>query len=159
MEVLSGVVYSHGLRRYVKIVVLEFYGIKEKKVRQMILFSTNLESKAQDIVTNYRARFQIDFLIRDSKQYTGLQTCEARSINKLHFHHNMSLFATSLAKATIRKQQGNHEEIILSVGDIQTEINNELLVNLFISMSEIDPELIKNKLDYQKIRNFGKVAA
>jgi len=148
MEVLSGVVYSHGLKRYVKIVILEFYGVNEKKVRQMILFSTNLESKAQDIVTNYRSRFQIEFLIRDSKQYTGLQTCEARSADKLHFHHNMSLFATSLARATIRKQHGNHVEIILSVGDIQTEINNELLVNLFISMSEIDPELIKNKLNY-----------
>ncbi|MBP9133510.1 MAG: hypothetical protein KBF75_05760 [Saprospiraceae bacterium] len=105
----------------------------------MILFSTNLESKAQDIVTNYRSRFQIEFLIRDSKQYTGLQTCEARSINKLHFHHNMSLFATSLAKATIRKQQGNHEEIVLSVGDIQTEINNELLVNLYENEIYIRP--------------------
>jgi hypothetical protein len=38
----------------------------------------------------YRLRFQIEFLYRDAKQFTGLNDCQARSPSKLNFH-NMSL--------------------------------------------------------------------
>lgn len=45
-----------------------------------------------------RLRFQIEFLYREAKQYTGLNDCEAHSKNKLHFHWNMALTIINIAK-------------------------------------------------------------
>jgi hypothetical protein len=40
---------------------------------------------------SYKARFQIEFLFRDSKQFTGLIDCQARSKAMLNFLFNASL--------------------------------------------------------------------
>ncbi len=52
------------------------------------------------ILEYYRTRFQIEFIYRDAKQFTGLNDCQARSEIKLHFHFNASLTAINLAKIT-----------------------------------------------------------
>ncbi|MCY7351190.1 MAG: transposase [Cytophagaceae bacterium] len=53
-------------------------------------FSTDLALSATELVHYYRVRFQREFLIRDAKQFTGLSQCQARSINELEFHTNLS---------------------------------------------------------------------
>jgi len=57
-----------------------------------------LKLAGEKIVQYYRLRFQIEFLYRDAKQFTGLNSCQARSQNKLDFHFNASLTAVNLAK-------------------------------------------------------------
>ena len=110
----------------------------------------------------YRMRFQIEFLYRDAKQFTGLNNCEARSKNKLNFHWNMSLTAINLAKILHwlpKKDEKPNEEVVFSMSDIKTQYNNELLLKRFISMFGINPELEKNKLKIQQLYCFGKIAA
>ncbi|WP_051036494.1 transposase [Pleurocapsa sp. PCC 7327] len=51
-----------------------------------VLFSTDLELDAYSIYLYYKARFQIEFLFRDGKQFTGLADCQARDLTKLDFH-------------------------------------------------------------------------
>jgi hypothetical protein len=46
----------------------------------------------------------MEFLFRDSKQFTGLIACQARSKAKLNFHFNASLTAASFAKLDRRQQ-------------------------------------------------------
>ncbi len=43
----------------------------QKKLYPRILFSTDLKLAAKDIYRFYKARFQIEFLFRDAKQFTG----------------------------------------------------------------------------------------
>jgi hypothetical protein len=45
---------------------------------------TNLDTRL--IVKYYQLRFQIEFLFRDAKQFTGLNDCQARCGHKLDFH-------------------------------------------------------------------------
>ena len=47
----------------------------------------------------YDLRYQVEFLIRDSKSYAGLEDCQARKKEKLHNHFNISMTAVSVAKA------------------------------------------------------------
>jgi hypothetical protein len=59
-----------------------------------ILFCTDLNLSA--FMIYYQARFQPpgspeEFLIRDAKQFTGLNDCQARSINKLEYHWSLGL--------------------------------------------------------------------
>jgi hypothetical protein len=155
----GAMVYSVGLKRVVSLCLVEFTdslgGVRGKN----LLFSTNPERSAEDIFSFYKARFQIEFLFRDAKQFTGLENCQARSPKKLHFHFNASLTAASLARAIVRKQAKTHEEIVISVADIKTELHNELLARRIFSIYGFDPKLVKNDWRYRQILDFGKIAA
>ncbi|WP_423824994.1 transposase [Salinibacter ruber] len=53
---------------------------------------------AEEVARYYRLRYQIEFVIRDAKQHTGLTHCQARSQEKLDFHLNMSTAAASMLR-------------------------------------------------------------
>jgi hypothetical protein len=126
-----------------------------------IYFSTDLEQNWDEILEMYRLRFQIEFLYRDAKQFTGLNNCEARSRNKLDFHWNMSLTAINLAKIAhwiLKKDEKPNVDIVFSMSDIKTQYHNELMIKRFISMFGINPELEKNKRKIKQFLEFGKIA-
>lgn len=50
----------------------------------------------QQILSFYKSRFQIEFLFRGAKQFTGLTHCQVRDEQKLDFHFNLSLAAINL---------------------------------------------------------------
>ena len=74
--------------------------------RRAVLFSTDTDLDAQTLYRGYKARFQIEFLFRDAKQFTSLSACQARSQAKLHFHFNASMSALTLGKLEARQQSG-----------------------------------------------------
>ncbi len=134
----------------------------KNKWSHKIYFSTDLEQNWEEILELYRLRFQIEFLYRDAKQFTGLNNCEARSRNKLDFHWNMSLTAINLAKIVHwipQKDIKTNEEIVFSMSNIKTQYYNELVMKQFISMFGINPELDKNKRKIRQFLDFGKIAA
>ena len=63
------------------------------KIRNALLFSTDIHLPPEQIVEYYQARFQIEFIFRDAKQFTGLSDCQARHLPRLDFHFNASLIA------------------------------------------------------------------
>jgi len=63
-------------------VVAVFYR-NGKEITIKLYLSTDLVMTAEKIVCYYRSRFQIESLYRDAKQYCGLNSCQARSENKL----------------------------------------------------------------------------
>jgi hypothetical protein len=50
----------------------------------------------------YKARFQIEFLFRDAKQFTGLNDHQVRDQKKLDFHLNLSLTALNLLPVFVK---------------------------------------------------------
>jgi hypothetical protein len=70
--------------------------LNTKSNKYVLLASTDLEQDPLQILTYYQLRFQIEFLFRDAKQFTGLNHCQARSEEKLDFHFNMSLTAINI---------------------------------------------------------------
>ncbi len=97
IEIFSAVVFSKAFKRDIKLAVAVFYK-DGKEIARKLYFSTDLEQGGEKIVRYYRSRFQIEFLYRDAKQFTGLTTCQARSENKLDFHFNAALTAINIAK-------------------------------------------------------------
>lgn len=78
IQIYSAVVYSQAFKRDIKLAVAIFYK-NGKEIARKLYFSTNLKQAGEKIVRYYRSRFQIEFLYRDAKQFTGLTTCQARS--------------------------------------------------------------------------------
>ena len=65
---------------------------------QVIFASTNTGQNPEEVVRYYRLRYQIELVIRDAKQHTGLAHCQARSQEKLDFHLNMSVASVNLLR-------------------------------------------------------------
>lgn len=76
-----------------------------------IYFSTDLTLSGEQVVEFYRLRFQIEFCIRDAKQYTGLGDSQSRKSRALDFSVNLSFAALNIAKLVIHK-----ENLGISVG-------------------------------------------
>ena len=76
-------------RQVLRIVVLVKHTQGETP-RHVILFSTDENLDAWKVYQYYKLRFQIEFLFRDAKQFTGLCDCQARDQKRLDFHFNAS---------------------------------------------------------------------
>lgn len=149
-RILSAVVHSRSLKRDILLCIWES---EDKKVRKLY-FSTDTGMKAMDVLEYYRTRFQIEFCYRDSKQFTGLNNCQSRDIDKLHFHFNASLTSVNLAKV-----KALEKGTVLSMASVKVLCHNIFLMKRFISILGIKPnEEINRKLWEEGIR-FAAIAA
>ena len=109
---------------------------------------------ARDIFDIYRTRFQLEFVFRDAKQFTGLTHCQARNKEALSFAFNASLTSVNLARAFARQQGMN-----LSVGSTKTLLHNAAMVDRFIAMSGKSPNMRLNNTDFKELLFYGVRAA
>jgi len=110
----------------------------------------------------YAARFQIEFIFRDARQFTGLADCQARSPEALDSHVNASLMALNLAKAALQSAQteaDSAEPLSFSIASFKRQALNAHLLDLFTSMLGLEPTLIKSHPNYQTLLNYGTIAA
>lgn len=153
------IVWSVFLKRKIKVAYVQFLDDGQTTKRYAVYFSTDLELHGKRIYKYYKARFQIEFLFRDAKQFTGLTHCQARSENKIHFHTNTALTAIGVAKIAHYFNKEKTQRIPFSIADVKTSYFNELMLNLFLSNFQIDPKLKKNKKAIKRILKFGKIAS
>lgn len=73
-QVDTAIVNSTHFKRNIRIIYL----MKPigQKIQTALLYSTDIELPALEIYRLYKARFQIEFLFRDAKQFTGLLDCQ-----------------------------------------------------------------------------------
>ncbi len=156
---IYSLVLNHvSLKRNLKAVVLLDHTNKDKK-KYAILFSTDKDLSAKTIVRYYKARFQIEFIFRDAKQFTGLCDCQARDQKRLAFHFNASLTTLNLAKTEHLQAQSDTRPIPFSMASVKAcYFNTYFLQNIFL-MLDLDLNLIKKSPQYQKLRDYGKIAA
>ena|GEM_PF-1129192 len=87
--------------------------------RYVLLFSTHVDQDAEEILQFYQLRFQIEFIFRDAKQFTGLSECQARNKKAIDFHFNTSLIALNLAKREARLQHSGTKDFVFSMNNIK----------------------------------------
>lgn len=93
-QVYAATVYCVQLKQIV-LVAFVYYAGKDKPE---ILVGTDTAMDAVTLCRYYGLRFQVEFLIRDAKQYAGLEDCQARDQQKLHTHFNIAMTVVSIAK-------------------------------------------------------------
>jgi hypothetical protein len=158
-HVYSGLVYSISLKRKVRIVYIEHYGEDEYADGHVILFSTDMELSPSKIYLYYKQRFQIEFLFRDAKNYTGLENCQARSSKKLQFQVNASLTTVSLAKAIHYLPVPKDERDGFSMLDVKTMYFNQYITDFIFSKLALDLSCEKNIRLYHECLKIGRLAA
>jgi hypothetical protein len=158
LHLYTAVVWHKTLKRRLRLVVL----LNRKdpaKPRFIVLGSTDPNLYGRKLVELYAARFQIEFLFRDSKQFTGLLDCQARAASALDFHFNASLATLNLVRAEDLCMQQGQEPHIFSMASWKQCQFNERLLDLFIERFALDPTWVKNHSCYDELRTYGAIAA
>jgi len=156
--IYSAIVYSKALKRNIRLVYVKYIKLKGKQSIKLY-FSTDIELNPLDILLFYQSRFQIEFLYRDSKQFTGLCDSQARSINKLHFHFNASLTAINIAKVENWLSIDKNIRSQFSMSDIKTMNHNALLLQRFFDVFGINQYSAKNRKYFNELIFYGTIAA
>lgn len=131
--------------------------VHTQRNRYAVLFSTDVNLEPQRLYRYYKARFQIEFLFRDAKQFTGLSDCQARSKAKLDFHFNASLSAVTFAKLEARQQTGNGDKAF-SMASLKRRAFNQHLIDRICEHLANGQSLGKSSPDYATLCNYGIIA-
>lgn len=146
----TAVVRATSLKRDVRVVVVDCMEPGKKTQARKVFFSTDTEMSAKDIMDFYRTRFQIEFLLRDGKQFTGLTHCQSRQKEALAFHFNMSLTAINVARAFARQDKKE-----LSVANVKTLVHNAMMLHRFSVLSGKLPNRLLNTNDFKELLYYG----
>ena len=158
VHLYTALVWHVSLKHKLRAVVL--VNRKEPhKPRFLVLASTDLALDGRKLVEFYGARFQIEFLFRDSKQFTGLTDCQARAEAALDFHFNASLATLNLARAEELRGSLDPSAQVFSMASWKQRHFNERLLDVFIEHLALDPTWVKKQPCYDQLRTYGAIAA
>jgi hypothetical protein len=176
-KMYSQVVWHVSLKRQIRIVCLGLLHGRETrpqrlrylvdqrnpdKQRVALLFSTDPTLDPLRLYEYYKSRFQIEFIFRDAKQFTGLCDCQSRQQKSLDFHFNASLAALNLAKLEQHKTQldtgEDSQPQSFSMATYKRLALNGHLLERFISMLGLDSTLIKSHPNYDSLLQYGSLA-
>jgi hypothetical protein len=157
VAVYSKVVNVRAFKRQVKLVLLRWE--VSGKAGHALLFSSDLELDAMQVIAYYKARFQIEFLFRDAKQFTGLMDCQARSKEAIHTHINASLTVLNLLKLQDRQNKRTDGPTVISIASWRRKKFNENLMNRLFDGLELDRKCEKVARVYAEFSNYGAIAA
>jgi hypothetical protein len=132
-----------------------------ERVGLALLFSTDINLDALEILSFYKSRFQIEFIFRDAKQFTGLSDCQARDLTKLDFHFNSSLMALNLAKFDAWQSHLSthpHETFVFSMASYKRLAFNRHLLDRFISLLDLDLTSIKLHPNFHMLCSYGSIS-
>ena len=154
VNLYTTVVWSINLKRKIRVVYLVNQHSPQRACTAL-LFSTDLDLDPTQLYEAYRARFQIEFIFRDAKQFTGLTDCQARDEQKLDFQFNAALSALNLAKWDDYQQRDTNEPFVFSMASYKRRKLNQHLIERFICNLGLDETLIKSHPNYQSLCNYG----
>src|SRR5215210_3115848 len=155
MKVYAGKVHCVLLKQTV-LAAFIYYNGKEKPE---IIISTDTEMEVIRMCKYYGLRFQVEFLIRDAKEFTGLEDGMARDEQKLHTHFNIALTAVSVAKAAYYLSVPKQQRGSFSMADIKMLHMNQLITERIFSNLGLDLSCKKIKRIYNQCLNFGRMRA
>lgn len=158
IHLYTAVVNSVTLKRNIRLVYV--LNLRNKnKPGYALLFSTDTELDAETIYRYSKARFQIEFIFRDAKQFTGLCDCQARCQKSLDFHFNASLTALNLAKIDAYLSFDYDAETPFSMATQKMVYFNQHLIEKVFAILELDLSLIKCTPDFEALRTYGAIAS
>lgn len=161
-QLYTQVVWHVSLKRQIRIVYLLDLTNPEKP-RAALLFSTDTELDPLQLLLYYKSRFQIEFVFRDAKQFSGLCDSQSRHENSLDFHFNVSLAALNLAKLDLQRAKtpttSPFSPSSFSIDTYKRQALNCHFLDRFISMLDLDPTSIKSHPNYPKLLRYGSLTA
>jgi hypothetical protein len=131
LHLYPAVVWHTTRQRRLRLVVL-LNRQDPAKPRFIVLGSTDPERKGHTLIDLYAARFQLEFLCRDSTQFPGRLDGQARAAAAFDFHGNASLATLNLVRAEDWGRQQGQEPPVFSMASWKQCQCNERLLDVFM---------------------------
>ena len=130
-RVWTRVVWAPRYARLLRVVVIQNVDRRGKVKGHVVLCSTDPTLPAEQIRALYSARFRLEFVFRDAKQFAGLNTCQLRRTVALENHWNAAFFALSLGRAEVLLEEAGRlqrpvSQMMFSYEDIKRRAYNRL---------------------------------
>lgn len=156
-QVYSAVVWWYILQKKVKVVLLN--NPQQPNRKKLLFLTTDLSLNGFEVMGYYKARFQIEYLFRDGKQFTGLMHCQARNRQAIHTQINASLTALNILKIEDKKLQGTHSQSVISIATWKRKKFNQNFMKIIFGRLGICLKTEKNREIYEKLSDYGAIAA
>ena len=158
IEVYSAWVYSPAFKRGIQVVYLR--KVTATGFWTALLFCTDKFCSALDVYRYYKARFQIEFIFRDSKQFLGLTHCQARDAQKLDFHFNSVLMTLNVLKVHWFGNPISGQPIKpFSVANYTRRAFNGFLLQTFLARSGLELTCKELETHYLQCLELGVIAS
>lgn len=161
-RVRAGLVYVKALKRMVNLAAVEFLRPDGVLIARKLLFSTDLKTDPASIERHFKGRFQIEFLFRDAKQFTGLAHCQSTNQTKIENHINLSLTSVSVANLAHHLGQDAECKTPFSMRQITDYYRTSYLIDRFSEALGLNPIQTKNNPAIKKLlfpSQFDRLAA
>ena len=158
LQLYTHVLNHVSLKRTLRIVVV-LDRRPGKQRRDALLFATDLDRDAVTLFYLYKARFQIEFIFRDAKQFTGLADAQTRDAKRLHVHFNAALTTLNIAKIEQRQGQADDQPMVYSMASVKACYFNELFLKRIFPTFDWDASWLKKSPHYPSLSEFGRMAA
>jgi len=158
IDVYSAWVYSPAFKRGIQVVYLR--KVKATGFSTALLFCTDKSCSALDVYRYYKARFQIEFIFRDSKQFLGLTHCQARDAQKLDFHVNSVFMTLNVLKVHCFAHRTSIQSMKpFSVANYTRRAFNEFLLQTFLARSGLEQTCKELEPQYLQCLDIGLIAS
>ena len=153
----SIIAYSVALKMDVLIVLVRKQ-LANGRIMEAMLFSTDLSMQPINVYEYYKARFQIEFVIRDAKQHTGLTHCQSWVKGRIDFHINLSFLAINVAKIKeLERLGGARNNASFSIATQHVRHHNEMLIQSIFTRLGLDILEFKYRPEYEQALSLGAV--
>ncbi|MDV6374754.1 transposase [Deinococcus arenicola] len=163
-RVWTRVVWGPHFKRFFRIVVIENLDGRGRVKSHVVLCSTDTTMPAERIRALYSARFQLEFVFRDAKQFAGLTTCQLRKTQALGNHWNAAFFALSLGRADMLLEASGLQgrpvtSLVFSYEDIKRRAFNRLFAWRILSNLGLQARFAELEKHPSRPLNLGVKAA
>ena len=150
------IAYAPRLKRKLRVLKIEWKKEGKRENPYSLYASTDPEIDPMTLFEMYTERFQIEFLIRDAKQYVGLEHVQARDEKKLHFHFNAAFTCVGIAKVIMMPKDQISR---FSMANWKTQFHNHMMLQIFFANFGVNQSHPKNIPIIEKIIKIGTIAA
>ena len=158
LHLYTAVLYHVRLKRQLRVVVVVSHQ-NPSKPGYVVLTSTDIELDGREVYRLYRARFQIEFIFREAKQFTGLSDCQSRKKEALAFHFNASLATLNLARIEAVTAHQSTDQLVFSMASRKQLAFNERFIEVISEKLDFDLTAILNHEAYDELKTYGAIAA
>ena len=150
-------IWTKTMPNLINVVIITKTILESDKTSRVVLFSTDLELEAKQLIKFYSLRFQIEFNFRDAKQYFGL--ADFKNIKKQQVNNavGLALFMDNISLILIEQAKTKWEEKDISIQDLKAYYRAEFYLEAILNTLEIEPNAILNNHKFDHIKKIGAV--
>jgi putative transposase len=155
IDTYSLALYHKDYPDLLNVVVIVKTHLATNKRGHVVLFSTDLDLTAEQIVDYYSLRFQIEFNFRDAKQHWGLDDFMNTSQQTVTNAVNLAFLMVNLSQALLKPYREHHLDF--SVRDLKAQFRARRYLAETIKMLPKTPEPDLISRIWQRLAQFGGI--